>query len=209
MRIVLSLAVILMVLSACEEQVRLPYYNDASFEPVWPAESGQSVDEMHQIVPFRFINQQGETITQADTDGHIYIASFFFTVCPSICPTMTGNLLLVQEEFGDEDLLMLSHSVTPEIDSVARLRDYAAEHGVIAGKWHLLTGDQEEIYTLARKSYFAEEEIGLQKGSDDFLHTENFLLIDKQRHIRGVYNGTLATDMQRLMQDIRYLQAED
>ena len=208
MRHLPALLLFLCLLASCAEQNRLPYYNDPSFEPEWLAESGRKAEDMHQIAPFSFTNQEGEELSQSDTDGHIYVASFFFTVCPSICPTMTGNLLRVQEYIADDaEILLLSHSVTPEIDSVARLKAYALDKGVVSGKWHLLTGDQEEIYRLARQSYFAEEEIGLQKGTDDFLHTENFMLIDKQRHIRGVYNGTLATDMERLIRDIEDLKA--
>ena len=116
----------------------------------------------------------------------------------------------LQEKFkNDPDVLLLSHSVTPEMDSVPVLKKYATERGVISGKWHLLTGNKEHIYRLAKKEYYAGDTIGYYQAVDDFLHTENFILVDKQRRIRGVYNGTLSLEMERLIEDIGELKKEE
>ncbi|MEO7312735.1 MAG: SCO family protein [Chitinophagaceae bacterium] len=188
----------------------LPFYNTADFTPVWPADSGYSKEAIHTIPAFSFTNQAGELVTEKTTEGKIYVADFFFTRCPGICPTLTKNLGIVQDSLKDDPgVLLLSHSVTPESDSTSVLQRYAKEHHVIAGKWHLLTGNRDSIYTIARQSYFADEDLGQQKDATDFLHTENMLLIDKHRRIRGIYKGTSATEMQNIVADIRVLEKEN
>ncbi len=143
-------------------------------------------------------------------EGKIYVADFFFTICPGICPKMTSNMALLQEAFLDDDnVLLLSHSVMPRRDSVAVLKEYAEDHGIVSNKWHLLTGDREEIYRLGRNFYFVEEDLGLVKESSDFLHTENFVLVDGNRHIRGIYNGLNKTAIDQLIADIRTLEGEN
>ncbi len=187
----------------------LPYYDEANFTPIWLEPGDEEIENIHQIPNFSLVNQDGDTITQADFDGKIYVTDFFFTTCPGICPKMTANLETVQEAFIDDDeVLLLSHSVTPEKDSVAALKNYAEAKGVKSGKWHLVTGDQKEIYTLGRKAYFVEEDLGLQKSEDEFLHTENFVLIDRNRHIRGIYNGLNKTSVSQLIADIKTLEKE-
>jgi protein SCO1 len=188
------------------EQGQLPFYNQADFTPEWIIENGPNFNEIHKIANFKLEDQNGEYITNATLNGKIYVADFFFTMCPGICPKMTTNMARIQEEFfTDDDIKLVSHTVMPWADSVSVLKEYANRKGINSKKWHLLTGAQEEIYDLARQSYFAEKEIGLDKNTDEFLHTENFVLIDGEGRIRGVYNGTLALEMSRLMTDIRTL----
>jgi protein SCO1/2 len=122
---------------------------------------------------------------------------------------MMGNMKKLQDAFSKDDgLVLLSHSVTPEDDSIPALKKFADENGVISANWHLLTGDKTEIYRLARKEYFAGDSVGYYQSGNEFLHTENFILIDKHRRIRGVYNGTLAVEVERIMKDVLILKAE-
>ncbi|MCB0633502.1 MAG: SCO family protein [Lewinella sp.] len=185
----------------------LPYFNEATFTPHWLGPDSDSLATFHRISPFELIDQQGEMITEQTFSGKIYIADFFFTSCPGICPKMTKNMGVLQDEFlEDENVLLLSHSVTPEHDSVPVLKAYAEENGVVTGKWHLVTGPQEQIYKLGRKDYFVEEDLGLEKAVDDFLHTENFVLVDQDRHIRGIYNGLNSASVQQLIADVHLLE---
>ena len=142
-------------------------------------------------------------------EGKIYVADFFFTTCPGICPKMTNSMSDIQKEFiNDDDILLLSHSVTPEKDNVSVLKKYAQDKKIDFKRWKLLTGSKNEIYDLGRNYYFVEEDEGVKKGNDVFLHTENFILIDKQRHIRGIYNGLDPNSIQNLIRDIKILKAE-
>lgn len=187
----------------------LPYYNEASFTPLWYEPNSNEVSKLHKIPAFRFTNQNGETITEKTFKNKIYVVNFFFTSCPGICPKMTKNMKLVQDAFKeDADVLLLSHSVTPEKDSVSVLKDYAESNGVISGKWHLVTGVQKEIYNLGRTGYFAEEDLGIYKNENEFLHTENLILIDKNRHIRGIYNGLNKRSVDQLINNIKILKKE-
>lgn len=162
----------------------------------------------HTIADFSLTNQNGETITQDTYKDKIYVADFFFTTCPTICIAMTDHMLQIQNEIiNDDEVMLLSHSVTPEIDSVAQLKKYALEKGVIDRKWNLVTGDKKEIYELARKSYLAVLDDG-DGGPFDMIHTENFMLIDKKRQIRGFYDGTNPEDIKLLLEDIKTLKAE-
>ncbi|KYG74411.1 protein SCO1/2 [Roseivirga ehrenbergii] len=188
------------------EGTPLPFYNSADFTPEWIGEEEVQYSEIHTIANFSFQNQSGEVINNKSLAGKIYVADFFFTICPSICPKMTSNLEKVQTEFiNDKSVMLVSHSVMPWVDSVSVLKTYAEMHGIENRKWHLLTGHTEEIYQLARQSYFAEKEIGLDKDSNEFLHTENFILVDGLGRIRGVYNGTIPLEMDRLITDIKTL----
>lgn len=186
----------------------LPIYQPAevSFELV--DSSLQHVKKYHTIAPFKLTNQNGKVITQRDYENHIYIADFFFTTCPSICPIMTDNMGSIQAQIIEDDKIkLLSFSVTPLIDSVAQLKKYALEKGVIDKKWNLLTGDKKEIYTLARKSYFVVKEDG-DGGPHDMIHTENFVLVDPDKRIRGYYDGTDKMAMESLMEDVTLLKEE-
>ncbi|WP_339697283.1 SCO family protein [uncultured Marixanthomonas sp.] len=187
----------------------LPYYNEESFTPNWLIPNSEEEINFHKIPDFKLVNQLGDTVTQKTFDNKIYITDFFFTICPGICPQMTDNMFKLQEKFkNDQDVLLLSHSVMPTTDSVSVLQEYAKNHGVIDEKWHLVTGDKTEIYTLGRDSYFVENDLGEPKSIEDFLHTENFLLIDKSKHIRGIYNGLNRASIAQLITDIKTLQIE-
>ena len=207
---------LLICLFSCKEKkqsesrvARLPFYNEATFKPNWIPEKDKSLDAFHQISSFNFLNQDGKTITNQTFKDKIYVADFFFTSCYGICPKMASNMKIVQEEFlNDDEVLLISHSVTPDKDSVSVLREYALNKGVVSNKWHLVTGLQNEIYKLGRKDYFVEEDLGIDKDKNDFLHTENFVLIDKNRHIRGIYNGLNKTSVNQLIKDIHTLKTE-
>lgn len=174
--------------------------------PHWLSANNAEYRSIHTITPFRFTNQQGHVITDKEVAGKIYVASFFFTKCGSICPRMMENLQTVATAYiNNPDVLLLSHSVTPDMDSVPQLAHYALEHRINSKQWWLLTGNKDSIYQLARRSYFADEETGYAKDSKSFLHTENAVLIDRKGRIRGVYNATLPLEMQKLTEDIQWL----
>ena len=182
----------------------LPYYDKPDFTPLWPDEKETS--EIHKVGNFSFKDQDGREVSDKKLSGNIYIASFFFTTCPGICPKMTGNLKKVQSEFiNDDNVKLISFSVMPWIDSVSRLKEYENSFSLKNGKWYLATGRTSEIYELARKSFFAEEEAGFNADSTEFLHTEHVLLVDTRGHLRGVYNGTLLLDIERMIEDIKIL----
>ncbi len=162
----------------------------------------------HQIAPFQFINQNGDSISEVFTANKIYVADYFFTTCKSICPIMSNNLVKVYQAFKNEpSLVLLSHTVDPETDSVPQLKSYALQHGVNDGRWQFLTGHKKDLYALARKSYLLNAEEG-NGGAEDFIHTQNFALIDKEKHIRGFYDGTDSLEINRLMIDIKLLLSE-
>ena len=201
------LALTMLLLNSCkQDKITMPYYNSAEFTPEWITHDDLKTREIHTIDAFTFRDQSNNLISNKDFDGKIYISNFFFTTCPGICPQMTANMALLQEAYKDDNRIkLISHTVTPWIDTVKQLQRYANEYDVIPEKWHLVTGDKQEIYDLARNAYFAEKEIGLQLSSDDFLHTENFILVDSQRHIRGIYNGTILNEIDRIKRDISTL----
>lgn len=189
-------------------QKDLPVYNPYNVNPDLVDESLHNKRSNHKIADFLLINQNGDTITYEDYKDKIYVANFFFTRCKTICIPMTSNMATVQKSFiEDNEVMFLSHSVTPIIDSVSVLREYADLKGVIDSKWNLATGSKQHIYELARKSYFAV----LNEGDgelQDFIHTEKFILIDKKRQIRGFYDGTNIEEMERLKNDIVQLKEE-
>ena len=210
-----SLLVILFFASACkyktaDKSLALPFINKPDFTPEWIASDDSAYKNIHSIPAFSFTDQDGKTVTEKDVEGKIYVTDFIFTRCGSICPIMTTNMGTLQEKYKNDDgVLLLSHSVTPKMDSVAALKKYAEAKGIISGKWHLLTGDEDQIYALAKKQYYAGDTIGYYQTGNEFLHTENFILVDKHRRIRGVYNGTLALEMERLIDDIATLKKEE
>ncbi len=210
-----SLLVFLLVLLSCKtkskpDELPLPFINTPDFTPEWIKKTDTAYSSIHRIPAFSFTNQNGEVVTEKTVEGKIYVADFIFTRCGSICPKMTANMGTLQTKFkDDDDVLFLSHSVTPHMDSVPVLKKYAEAKGVISGKWHLLTGNVDDIYRLAKKEYYAGDTIGYYQTGNEFLHTENFILVDKHRRIRGVYNGTLPLEMERLIDDIGTLKKED
>ncbi len=168
-------------------------------------ENIQFIKKYHKIKDFSMKNQNGETITQEFYNDKIYVADFFFTTCPTICPIMTENMGYIQEKIkNDSDILLLSFSVTPEIDSVEQLKKYALEKNVIDSKWNLVTGNKKDIYNLARTSYLVAKTNG-DGGKYDMIHTENFVLVDKEKRIRGFYDGTNSKEMDQLLNDIKIL----
>ncbi len=209
-----KLLIVLCMLLGCKQQSSIssmPFINKPDFTPEWIATDDKKYDSIHHIPAFSFIDQNGQSVTEKTVEGKIYVADFFFTRCASICPKMTANLLLVQAHFkNDKNVMILSHSVTPDLDSVSVLKKYANTRGVIDnGKWRLLTGKQDDIYRLAKKEYYAGDTIGYYQTGNEFLHTENVILIDRKRRIRGVYNGTLQVEMERLIEDIETLNKEE
>jgi protein SCO1 len=197
------------IISCSENQEKsLPFYHTADFTPEWIADKSQ-LDTLHTLANFEFTNQNNQKVTQETFKRKIHVMNCFFTICPSLCPKIMGNMKVVQDFFQhDKNVIIASYSVTPERDSVSVLRKYATKNQIIDNKWHLLTGDKKQIYQLARKSYFADENLGVQKGVNDFLHTENFILVDKNLHIRGIYNGTLQLEIEQLIKDILELEKE-
>lgn len=187
---------------------KLKVYSPSDVNPSLVHKSMKHITKDHTIANFELINQNGETITYKNYKDKIYIADFFFTRCTNICVAMAYNMNELQEYYKDDnDIMFLSHSVTPVMDSVAVLKEYAKNKGVIDGKWNVTTGAKKHIYDLARKSYFAVIEEG-DGGEDDFIHTEQFVLIDKERRIRGYYDGTNKEDMQKLKEDMVLLKDE-
>lgn len=200
--IIIGFAILIFLWQCNKTEPALPYYNTPEFTPEWE-------NARHVIAPFSFVDQDSQVVTEKTVVNKIYVADFFFTICPGICPKLTKNMVALQEAFkNDANVLLVSHTVMPWVDTVAQLRRYAQDHGAISGKWHLVTGDKEQIYNLARQSYFAEMTSGYAKTPEEFLHTENFILVDKNRHIRGVYNGTLELEVQQLIEDIKILLEE-
>ena len=197
----------LLALCSCHHRPALPYYVSADFTPIWA--TGNKAESLHRIAPFSLRDQNGQIVTDQTFAGRIYLANFFFTTCPGICPLMNKNFEALQLALRDDpNVLFLSHSVTPEMDSVPVLRKYATEYGAIDGKWHLVTGSKKDIYTLARESYFADESKDVPNGDQDFLHTEKMFLIDRKGRIRGVYNGVLPAEMNRIKEDVKVLEKE-
>jgi protein SCO1/2 len=183
----------------------LPIYSPSMVSKELVEENIQFIKKYHKIKDFSMKNQNGETITQEFYNNKIYVADFFFTTCPTICPIMTENMGYIQEKIkNDSDILLLSFSVTPEIDSVEQLKKYALEKNVIDSKWNLVTGNKKDIYNLARTSYLVAKTNG-DGGKYDMIHTENFVLVDKEKRIRGFYDGTNSKEMDQLLNDIKIL----
>ena len=205
---VFSVIMVFVIYSILNPDKRLPIYSPADVNPRMVDDEVRHIRKGHKISDFSLINQNGEIITQKDYENKIYVADFFFTRCQTICPIMANNMVTIQEAFKDDDnIMLLSHSVTPVMDSIPVLREYADKKGVDDSKWNVTTGDKKHIYELARKSYFAVVDEG-DGGLQDFIHTENFVLVDKKKQIRGYYDGTDAEDVNRLIEDIKLLQQE-
>ena len=203
---VLAVVIFLWIYSLQVQEERLPIYQPNQFNPELVDDSMIRKKSFHTIGEWSLTNQYGETVTQDHYAGKIYVSDFFFTTCRTICPIMTGNMLRVQEDAPD-DVLILSHSVTPDTDTPAVLLDYAKKKGVNGDRWNLVTGDKREIFELARKRYFAAKTLAV----DDpyaMVHTENFTLIDKEGRIRGWYDGTNEEEIDELLKDIETLRGE-
>jgi len=205
---VLSVIIVSIIYQILKPKEMLAIYQPADVERELVDSTIQHIKKYHTIADFSLINQNGRTITQKDYKDKIYVADFFFTTCQTICPIMTDNMMVVQERLkNDSEVMLLSHSVTPVIDSVPQLKKYALEKGVNDEKWNLVTGDKKQIYQLARKSYLAVKTNG--NGDEyDMIHTENFILIDQKKRIRGFYDGTDSKEIERLLSDIEILKKE-
>ena len=205
---ILSLIIILIFYNILNVDKPLPIYQPAQVNSELVDSTLLDKRKYHIIADFSLTNQNGEIVTQNNYTNKIYVADFFFTTCQTICPIMTNHMAQIQKEIMDDPVVMLlSHSVTPEIDTVVLLKRYALEKGVNDTKWNLVTGDKKQIYELARKSYLAVKDFG-DGGAFDMIHTENFMLIDKKRQIRGFYDGTNPDDINRLLKDIKILKEE-
>jgi len=205
---VFSAVVIPVFYQLLKVDTKLKIYNPADVNPRLVDFSMKHVTKDHTIADFELINQNGETITNKNYKDKIYVADFFFTRCQTICIAMAYNMSELQDFYKkDADILFLSHSVTPVIDSVIVLKEYADRKGVVDGKWNVTTGSKKHIYELARKSYFAVLDEG-NGDENDFIHTEQFVLVDKDRRIRGYYDGTEKEDMTKLKKDIVLLKEE-
>lgn len=205
---ILSIIIISIFYNILKVDRVLPVYQPAMVNDEMVDSTIQYQKKYHTIADFSLTNQNGKIITQDDYKDKIYVADFFFTTCQTICPIMTDHMYKIQKEIlNDDDVMLLSHSVTPKIDSVAQLKRYALKKGVNDAKWNLVTGDKKQIYELARKSYMAVKTEG-NGDAYDMVHTENFMLIDKKRQIRGYYDGTKPEDITRLIEDIKVLKKE-
>ena len=206
--LVMSIVIISIFYQILKPREVLPIFQPAQVNEELVDSTIQHVKKYHTIADFSFINQNGKTVTQDTYNNKIYIADFFFTTCQTICPIMTDHMIILQNKLKlDKDVMLLSHTVTPEIDSVAQLKKYALNKGVLDNKWNLVTGDKKEIYQLARKSYLAVKSYG-DGGEYDMIHTENFILVDQKKRIRGYYDGTLEEDIESLLNDIDILKKE-
>lgn len=202
---VLSAIIISIIYQLLKPEPTLPIYQPDMVNKELVDTTVQYVRKYHKVPDFKLVNQNGDTITQKNYEDKIYITDFFFTTCQGICPIMTDHMVKIQEEFKDDpEVLLLSHSVTPEIDSVAQLKKYAEEKGVIDEKWNLVTGDKKQIYDLARKSYLVAKSQG-NGGKYDMVHTENFALVDKNKQVRGFYDGTNPEAIEQLVEDVKLL----
>ncbi|HEY5686673.1 MAG TPA: SCO family protein [Yeosuana sp.] len=206
--LIISIIILSIIYNKLNVYQPLPVYQPVMVSTELVDSTIQYQKKYHKIADFNLINQNGKIITQEDYKDKIYVADFFFTTCQTICPIMTTNMVKIQKEISDDnEVMLLSHSVTPQIDDVAQLKKYAKEKGVDDKKWNLVTGDKKQIYELARKSYLAVKTFG--NGDEyDMIHTENFMLIDKKRQIRGFYDGTSKEDIKRLLNDIKILKKE-
>ena len=205
---ILSVIILSIFYNILDVEKPLPVYQPVVVDPSLVDSTIQHISKYHKIENFSLTNQNGKTITQDDYKDKIYVADFFFTTCQTICPIMTKNMAEIQKSIlKDDDVMLLSHSVTPKIDSVAQLKRYAIKKGINDAKWNLVTGDKKEIYNLARKSYLAVKTYG--NGDEyDMIHTENFMLVDKKRQIRGFYDGTNPEEITRIIKDIKTLKKE-
>jgi protein SCO1/2 len=203
--LVFSIVTISLFYNVLKPNKTLPIFNPADVNPELVDSTVQYIAREHTIADFSFVNQNGKVITQKDYKGKIYVADFFFTTCPTICPIMTKNMIAVQKAIlNNPKVMILSHTVTPDIDSVPVLKKYALAKGVVDAKWNLVTGDKKDIYSMARKSYLAVK-LGKPNELYDMVHTENFVLVDAEKRVRGFYDGTNKEDIERLIDDINWL----
>ena len=205
---IVSIATVSLFYNVLKPEKKLPIYQPNMVSFKLADSTVQHIKRFHKIKDFKLINQNGQQITNENYRDKIYVADFFFTTCQAICPIMKENMIILQDQYkNDDQVYLLSHTVTPEIDTKEVLKKYAIEKGIIDSKWNLVTGDKEEIYNLARKSYLVAEDVEKSRFFD-MIHTENFVLIDPQRRIRGFYDGTDLESIDQLIVDIKILKKE-
>lgn len=203
--LIFSIITISVFYNAIKPAKTLPIFNPADVNPELVDSTMQYKSKYHTIADFSFTNQNGKIITQKDYENTIYVADFFFTTCGTICPKMTTNLVEVQKAFlNNPKVKILSFTVMPDVDSVSVLKDYAKINGVVDSKWNLVTGDKKAIYAMARKSFLAVKQ-GKPEEMYDMVHTENFVLVDTKKRVRGFYDGTKKEEIQKLIEDINSL----
>jgi len=203
----LIVTIFLLFMGISHAASELPYYNEETFTPRWLAADSTALTNFHRIPEFSFTDQNGNTVTQETLQGKVYVAGFFFSTCPGICPSVRSKLKRVQSAFIDDpSVKIVQHSIRPSTDTIDVLQAYAKENHIVSDHWYLLTGNKAEIYRLAKSAYFASEDLGNIQNTNDFLHTESLLLIDQDRHIRGIYNGLNAASVEYLIADIKTLQ---
>ena len=211
---ILSIIIYLGIYNLLSPEKMLPIYSPRDINPELVDSTVQHIGNDHKIADFAFTNQNGKVITQKDYENTVYVADFFFTTCPTICPKMTDNMVWLQNQLkNNPEVKLLSFSVTPDIDTPEVLKKYAIEKGVDDSRWNLVTGNKKDIYYLARKSYLAVK-TGKPEELYDMVHTENFILVDKNKRIRGFYDGTnldqptndpKTKNMKQLLEDILWL----
>lgn len=211
---IISVGIFIGIYSLLSPKKMLPIYSPRDINPELVDSTVQHIGNDHKIANFAFTNQNGEIITQKNYENSIYVADFFFTTCPTICPKMTDNMVWLQNQLkNNPEVKLLSFSVTPDIDRPEVLKKYAQDKGVDDTRWNLVTGDKKDIYYLARKSYLAVK-TGKPEEMYDMVHTENFILVDKNKRIRGFYDGTnldkptddpKTKNMKQLLEDILWL----
>lgn len=202
-------AIALLGLLGCQEAAEpLPYFDSPDFTPQWLTEDTLPAD-FHRLTPFSLTDQDGQPFTEADMLGKVAVVDFFFTFCPGICPQLTESMARIDAAIdASAELVLVSHSVAPEHDTPQKLSAFAARSGITSPRWFFLTGARAEIYTLGRSVYYIEEDMGREKSPEDFLHTENIVLLDRAGHLRGVYNGLRRPSVDQLIEDIQTLLAE-
>lgn len=207
----LILLLLPILLCSCMEKVKskIPYYNNPDFTPLFLTEKETDKQITHRIANFTLINQEGKPFSNLSLKGKIYVTNFIFTRCGKICPELTSQMKTIEKAFHlNPKVQLVSMTVTPWIDDVKTLQKFGQKHQISSKNWQLLTGDKELIYGLARKSFFAEESLGFNKNTSEFLHTEHFILVDQKGRIRGIYNGTLALEAIQCVEDIEILLKE-
>jgi protein SCO1/2 len=201
----LSAFIMFLFYRALTPKKTLPIYSPADVNPELVDSLVEHIKINHKIADWEFTNQNGKKVSHKDYEGKIYVADFFFTTCPTICPIMTDNMVWLQDQIKNfPDVMLLSHSVMPDIDTPEVLKKYALEKGVNDKVWNLVTGDKKDIFYIARQSYLAVK-TGSPDELYDMVHTENFILVDQKRRIRGFYDGTKQKDMEKLLEDISFL----
>ena len=192
---------VLLVVFGCQQEKKLPFLG--------PKEIGKQGDTLyHKITDFKFLNQDSLWVSEKNMAGKIYVADFFFTTCPTICPKMKTQLLRIYDKFAEDDRVrILSHTIDPEYDGVRVLKEYAKKLNITSPRWNLLTGKKTDIYRLGEKSYMvtAQEDANEVGG---FVHSGAFILVDQNRHVRGIYDGTNEEDVNHLIEDMTLLLKE-